>query len=218
VVMPNQAVETAALGAATERGRRPTVVAAPKAANPEISDRPRRRTFTAAEKARILKEADQAAGTGAVGALLRRHGIYSSSLSEWRRQRDAGTLGALTPVRRGPKLCPANPLNAELAGARRDIAQLRHRLQRAEAIIEVQKNLPTCWESRWCRSRQTAHPDRCPGRLPAGQRHGCCGLRRARLVTRQPASQLQTPVVAGHPDLPAQPTPRLVGAGPAGGA
>jgi transposase-like protein len=106
-----------------------------------MSDRPRRRTFTAAEKVRILKEADQAAGTGAVGALLRRHGLYSSALSEWRRQRDAGTLGALTPVRRGPKAQPVNPLSAELAGARRDIAQLQFRLQRAEAIIETQKKL-----------------------------------------------------------------------------
>ena len=111
---------------------------AAQAADPEISDRPRRRIFTAAEKLRILKEADQAAGTG-IGALLRRHGLYSSALSEWRRQRDAGTLGALTPARRGPKSHPTNPLSAELAGARRDIAQLRHRLQRAEAIIEVQK-------------------------------------------------------------------------------
>ena len=73
---------------------------AAQAADPEISDRPRRRIFTAAEKLRILKEADQAAGTG-IGALLRRHGLYSSALSEWRRQRDAGTLGALTPARRG---------------------------------------------------------------------------------------------------------------------
>lgn len=141
MVMPNPAVETAALGGATEGGRRPTVVPPPKAANPEISDRPRRRTFTAAEKPRILKEADQAAGTGAIGALLRRHGLYSSALTEWRRQRDAGTLGALTPAQRGPKVPLTNPLSAELAGARRDIAQLRHRLQRAEAIIEVQKKL-----------------------------------------------------------------------------
>ena len=138
MVMPNQA---AGAGDGTEEGRRPTVVPAPAAADPESSDRPRRRTFTAAEKMRILKEADQAAGTGAVGALLRRHGLYSSALSEWRRQRDAGTLGALTPARRGPKVPPGNPLTAELAGARRDIAQLTHRLQRAEAIIEVQKKL-----------------------------------------------------------------------------
>ena len=88
---------------------------------------------------RILKEADQAAGTGGIGALLRRHGLYSSALSEWRRQRDVGTLGALTPARRGSKVPRSNPLSTELAGARRHIAQLRQRLQRAEAIIEVQK-------------------------------------------------------------------------------
>ena len=94
MVMPNQAVETqAAMGAGTEGGRRPTVVPAPIAANPEISDRPRRRTFTAAEKLRILKEADQAAGSGATGALLRRHGLYSSALGEWRRQREGGNPG-----------------------------------------------------------------------------------------------------------------------------
>src|SRR5277367_850835 len=138
VVMPNQ---DAAVGGGTEGGRRPTVVPAPTAADPEISDRPRRRTFTAVEKLRILKEADQAAGTGAIGALLRRHGLYSSALSEWRRQREAGTLGALTPARRGPKVPPSNPLSSELAAARRDIAQLKHRLQRAEAIIETQKKL-----------------------------------------------------------------------------
>ena len=94
MVMPNQAVETqGAMGAGREGGRRPTVVPAPIAANPEISDRPRRRTFTAPEKLRILKEADQAAGTGEIGAILRRHGLYSSALGEWRRQREAGTLG-----------------------------------------------------------------------------------------------------------------------------
>lgn len=142
MVMPNQAVETqAAMGAGTEGGRRPTVVPAPIAANPEISDRPRRRTFTAPEKLRILKEADQAAGTGEIGAILRRHGLYSSALGEWRRQREAGTLGGLTPARRGPKSRPANPLATELASAQKENAQLRRRLERAEAIIEVQKKL-----------------------------------------------------------------------------
>jgi transposase-like protein len=113
----------------------------PSAADPEISDRPRRRSFTVAEKLRILKQADQAAGTGTVGAVLRSYGLYASALSEWRRQRDGGLLGALGPVRRGPKAAAVNPLSAELAGARRDIAQLRQRLHRAESIIEVQKKL-----------------------------------------------------------------------------
>lgn len=204
MVMPNSAVEViAAVVGGTEGGRRPTVVAPPTAVDPEISDRPRRRIFTAAEKMRILKEADQAAGTGSIGALLRRHGLYSSALSEWRRQRDAGTLGALAPARRGPKSHPTNPLSAELAGARRDIVQLRHRLQRAEAIIEVQKNLPICWGFHWCRSGQTTCPDGRAGRLPAGQRGGCGHLCRSGSVARQPEPHCQTPIftadAAGSP-------------------
>jgi transposase len=116
VVMPNLIVETpTSAGIGTEGGRRPSAVLAPAAADPELSGRPGRRTFTAQEKLRILKEADQAAGTGEIGAILRRHGLYSSALSEWRRQRDVGTLGALTPARRGPKLSDPNPLTAELA-------------------------------------------------------------------------------------------------------
>jgi transposase-like protein len=134
--MPNQA---AAEGAGTEGGRRPSVVPEPSAANPEISDRPRRRTFTAPKKLRILKEVDQAAGTGEIGAILRRHGLYSSALCEWRRQREAGTLGGLTPVKRGPKPAGSNPLSAKLTAAQRENAQLRRRLDRAEAIIELQK-------------------------------------------------------------------------------
>src|SRR3984957_130690 len=133
--MPNQSLGTqTAANVDTEGGRRPTVVPAPTATNPEIADRPSRRTFTAPEKLRILKEADQAAGTGEIGAILRRHGLYSSALGEWRRQREAGTLGGLTPARRGPKSRPANPLATELASAQKENAQLRRRLERAEAI------------------------------------------------------------------------------------
>ncbi len=142
MVMPNLSVQTqAGVGAGTDGGQRPTVVPAPTPANPEISDRPRRRTFTAPEKLRILKEADQAAGSGEIGAILRRHGLYSSALSEWRRQREAGTLGGLTPVKRGPKPAETNPLSAKLTAAQRENAQLRRRLERAEAIIELQKKL-----------------------------------------------------------------------------
>jgi hypothetical protein len=116
-------------------------VPAPSAANPEISDRPQRRTFTARKKLRILKEVDQAAGSGAIGAILRRHGLYSSALCEWRRQREAGALNGLTPVKRGPKPAEINPLSAKLTAAERENAQLRRRLERAEAIIELQKKL-----------------------------------------------------------------------------
>ena len=105
----------AAAGAGTNGGRRPTVVPAPAAASPELSDRPRRRTFTAEDKLRILAETDRAADTGGIGAILRREGLYSSNLTEWRRQRDAGAIGALTPVKRGPKTTEPNPLAADLA-------------------------------------------------------------------------------------------------------
>src|SRR5690349_12164045 len=108
--MPNRVVEAkAAAGAGTEEGRRPTVVPAPAAANPELSDRPTRRTFTVGDKRRILEETDRAAGTGGIGgiggigAILRREGLYSTTLTDWRRQREAGTLGALAPARRGPE-------------------------------------------------------------------------------------------------------------------
>ena len=104
MVMPNTNAQTmAAGGAGTAEGRRPTVVAAPAAANPELSERPRRRTFTAKEKLRILQEADLATGTGEIGALLRQEGLYSSHLTDWRRQRDAGVLEGLAPARRGPR-------------------------------------------------------------------------------------------------------------------
>jgi transposase-like protein len=61
-------------------------------ASPELLDRPGRRTFTAQDKLRILAEADRAASVpGGVGAIVRREGLYSSALSDWRRQRAAGT-------------------------------------------------------------------------------------------------------------------------------
>ena len=55
--------------------------------------------------------------TGGIGAILRREGLYSSTLSDWRRQRDAGAIGALAPGRRGPKTAEPNPLAAELTAA-----------------------------------------------------------------------------------------------------
>ena len=111
------------------------------AAAPELSDRPRRRTFTVQTKLRVLAETDAAADVGGIGAILRREGLYSSILTDWRRLRDSGALGALTPAKRGPKRAVLNPLAAELARARRENARLGRRLEHAEAIIEVQKKV-----------------------------------------------------------------------------
>jgi hypothetical protein len=68
-------------GAVTSGGRRPRVVTAPSSASPGLSDRPRRRTFTAEDKLRIVTETDRAAETGGIGAILRREGLYSSALT-----------------------------------------------------------------------------------------------------------------------------------------
>ena len=142
MVMPNKVAEMkVTAGAGTEEGRRPTVVPAPAAASPELSDRPKRRTFTAGEKLRILSETDRAADTGGISAILRREGVYSSSLTDWRRQRDAGAFEALKPLKRGPKEVAINPMAAELAQANRENARLRQRLAQAEAIIGIQKKV-----------------------------------------------------------------------------
>ena len=142
--------------AALDDGCRPTVVTAPASVSPELSNRPQRRTFTTADKLRILAATDRVAKrtdaansgqrarvleTGGVGAILRREGVYSSTLCDWRRQRDAGTLGALTPARRGPKALEANPLAAKVALLEKNNAHLTRCLARAEAIIAVQKKL-----------------------------------------------------------------------------
>ncbi len=132
--------KTLAGGAETEGGRRPSVVAAPPAASPELGERPRRRTFTAADKLRILRQVDEA-GAGGIGAVLRREGLYSSLLTDWRRQRDAGAYEALKAIRRGPKVASNHPLAAEHAQLLRDNKRLALRLQRAEAVIEIQKKV-----------------------------------------------------------------------------
>lgn len=128
-------------GAAMSGGRRPTVVAAPASASPELSDRPRRRTFTAKDKLRILAEADRVTEAGGIGAILRREGLYSSALTDWRRQRDAGAYAAMVPAKRGPKNREPNPLTAELALAQQENARLTQRLARAMVIIDVQKKV-----------------------------------------------------------------------------
>jgi transposase-like protein len=81
-----------------------------KAPDPEVEGRPRRRSFSAEYRLRILKEADACTQPGEIGALLRREGLYSSHLVDWRRQRELGTLQALG-TKRGRK--PKHPAEAE---------------------------------------------------------------------------------------------------------
>lgn len=106
----------------------------------ETLERPKRRTFTADYKLRMLQEADAAKDSGGVGALLRREGLYSSHLTTWRRERDEGALAGLAPRRRGPK-ARVTAEAREIARLKNENDSLRHRLKQAETIIEFQKKL-----------------------------------------------------------------------------
>lgn len=112
----------------------------PMVPDPEVSDRPVRRKFTAEYKRRILQEADRCQ-PGELGALLRREGLYSSLLSKWRQQRDRAEREALSPKKRGRKPRQPDPAAERIASLERENQRLRKHLQEAEAIIEVQKKI-----------------------------------------------------------------------------
>ncbi len=106
--------------------------------NPEVVEKAQRRIYTAKYKLQILQETDTCS-EGQIGAILRREGLYSSHLTCWRRQRQAGQLEALTDNKRGRKPTPVNPLDAEVERLRRENERLSQRLQQAELIIDIQK-------------------------------------------------------------------------------
>jgi transposase len=109
--------------------------------DPEVSERAARRRFNAEYKLRVLRQADACTGTGELGALLRREGLYSSHLTTWRRQREQGSVAALSPKKRGRPAVPSSPLARRVAELERENARLTQRLQQAETIIAVQKKL-----------------------------------------------------------------------------
>ena len=107
----------------------------------EVVPRARRRTFTNAEKRRILKAADGCTRPGEMGALMRREGVYSSSLSTWRRQRDGADLAALAPQKRGPKTNVDRLDTLRIEQLTRERDGLQSQLDKAQLIIEVQKKV-----------------------------------------------------------------------------
>lgn len=117
-----------------------TSPAPPPRLNPEVVADAKRRTFTAEYKQRILAEADAATEPGAVGALLRREGLYSSHLVCWRRERQVGILKALTARKRGPK-SKRHPLVEENQKLRGENQRLTEELRKAEIVIDVQKKM-----------------------------------------------------------------------------
>ena len=110
--------------------------------DPEVPERARRRSFTAKYKERILAAYD-AAGPGEKGALLRREGLYSSHIVDWRRARDAAAAGE--PPRRGRP--PADRRDTEIARLKREKEQLEKELAKARFVVEVQGKLQALLET-----------------------------------------------------------------------
>lgn len=125
-------------GSNHHEGRKAIAISLP---NPEVLGKPLRRRFTAEYKLRILKEVDALTDSGQIGALLRREGLYSSHLTTWRRQREAGTIEALRPKKRGRRGRRRDPVIQENERLRRENDRLARRLQKAETIIEIQKKI-----------------------------------------------------------------------------
>jgi transposase-like protein len=108
--------------------------------DPEVSSRAKRRQFSAQYKARIVREAEACTGFGQISALLRREGLYSSTLSRWRQSMRYGAMAGLDK-KRGRTKDPDTQLRQQVRQLERENARLKSRLQQAETVIEVQKKL-----------------------------------------------------------------------------
>lgn len=119
------------------------------APEPEVVEQPRRRTFSGEYKAKILAECDSAVEPGAIGAILRREGLYSSHLVDWRRRRAEGEAAGLAPRKLGrpPKNKAQRAQERENEQLRRENAVLQEKLRRAEVIIDAQKKLAMALDS-----------------------------------------------------------------------
>jgi transposase-like protein len=105
----------------------------------------------------MVQEADSRAKPGQIGALLRREGLYSSTLSTWRRQRARGELTGVSPVKRGPKIDEAAH---EIEKLKRENERLRKKLDQAETIIDVQKKRSKVLGLEEERQKQVNHSSR----------------------------------------------------------
>jgi transposase-like protein len=115
-------------------------VTAVAAAEVEVVAKATRRRFTVEYKRKIVREADGCKTPGAVGALLRREGLYSSHLTTWRAARERGELAGATK-KRGPARRVVDPRDKKLAEQAREISRWQKRAERAEALVELQKQV-----------------------------------------------------------------------------
>jgi transposase-like protein len=111
--------------------------------DPELVEKAKRRTFTAEYKLRILRQADACTRPGEIGAMLRREGLYTSHLTAWRKQRDAGALAGLERTR---GRMGADPRDAENAALRRRAERAEAELEKARKVIEIQGNVSALLE------------------------------------------------------------------------
>jgi transposase-like protein len=123
------------------------VAAVRQGADPEVSDKPLRRTYTAEYKQAIVRQAAACAQVGEIGRLLRREGLYSSHLGKWRAQFEDGGDAALLPHKRGPKRVEVHPAERRVSELERENRVLQERLRQAELIIEVQKKVAQMLDS-----------------------------------------------------------------------
>ena len=151
---PKQTVETVETpgaglfveGAEGERNEMPGAHAAGEGSrpDPELAERAQRRKFTAGYKLRILREAAGATKPGEIAAMLRREGLYTSHLTAWRKQQDAGALAGLEPRKRGPS--GPSPEQVELRALRARLERAEAELATARRVIEVQGNVSALLE------------------------------------------------------------------------
>jgi transposase len=109
--------------------------------DPEVVPTAKRRSFSKAEKLRILAAADACVAPGDIGALLRREGIYSSHLATWRKQRQLAGEAQLVEGKRGPKVKPGAAQDRLVLQLQTEVERLRNKLAKADLIIDVQKKL-----------------------------------------------------------------------------
>jgi len=124
----------------TENKTDGAVVVAP---DPELVERAVRRRFSAKYKLDILQKADRLQRPGEIGELLRREGLYTSHLTHWRKQRDAGALEALGRPRGRPK---GDRRDQQIAGLERRLERTEADLAKARKVIEVQGNVSALLE------------------------------------------------------------------------
>ncbi len=106
----------------------------------EVVAKATRRRFTVEYKRKIVREADGCKTPGAVGALLRREGLYSSHLTTWRAARERGDLAG-APKKRGPERRVADPRDKRITELERERTRWQKRAERAEALVELQKQV-----------------------------------------------------------------------------